>query len=136
MTRQLPPLEDEQQEEVVDIDKRNVLALKVTENNELLADDSLITIDKLCGRVMDFVSHCPDRKKHVITLDVNRSAKYNTYFSIQNEIVAAYNKLRDAHAYAQYHHAYAACTPDERENVRKEFPQRIAENYQQEGGGL
>ncbi len=137
MTRQLPPLEEEQQEVVVDVDKRNVLALKVTDSNELLVDDSVVSIEKLGDSVMDFVSHCPDRKKHVITLDVSRSAKYNTYFTIQNEIVSAYNKLRDAYAYTLYHHAYGACTPEERETVRKEFPQRIAENYQpREGGGV
>ena len=140
MTRQLPPMDDEQQEEVVDVDKRNVMALKITENNELLVNDSMIALGQLSDRVVDFVSHCPDRKKHVITLDVSRVAKYNTYFAVQNEIVTAYNKLRDAHAYVLYHHDYAACSPDEREVVRKDYPQRIAENYRpaetQEGGGV
>ena len=140
MTRQLPPLDDEQQEEVVDIDTRNVMALKITEHDELLVDDSVTPLRKLSDKVLDFVSHCPDRQKHVITLDVSRSAKYNTYFAVQNEIVTAYNKLRDAHAYVLYHHDYAACSPDEREAVRKEYPQRIAENYHpseaQEGGGV
>jgi biopolymer transport protein ExbD len=140
MTRQLPPMDDKQQEEVVDVDKRNVMALKITAENELLVNDSMIAVEQLSDRVVDFVSHCPDRKKHVITLDVSRVAKYNTYFAVQNEIVTAYNKLRDAHAYVLYHHDYAACSPDEREVVRKDFPQRIAENYQpaetQEGGGV
>ncbi len=140
MTHLLPPLEDEQQEEVVDIDKRNVMALRITDNNELLVNDSIVVLGTLSGRVVDFVSHCPDRKKHVITLDVSRKAKYDLYFSVQNEIVTAYNKLRDAHAYVLYHHEYADCSPDEREVVRKEFPQRIAENYQaaedQKGGDL
>ena len=131
LSRQLPPLEDEQQVEMVDVDKRNVLALKVTDHNELLVNDSLVAVGKLCGSVVDFVSHCPDKQKHIITLDVSRKAKYNTYFTVQNEIVAAYTQLRNAQAQALYHHNYADCSPEEREAVRLEIPQRVAENYQQ-----
>ena len=131
LSRQLPPLEDEQQVEVMDVDKRNVLALKVTDQDELLVNDSMVAVGNLSHSVVDFVSHCPDKQKHIITLDVDRKAKYNTYFTVQNEIVAAYTQLRNAQAQALYHHNYADCSPEEREAVRLEIPQRVAENYQQ-----
>ena len=52
LSRQLPPLEDEQQVEVMDVDKRNLLALKVTDHNELLGNDSMVAVGKLCGSVV------------------------------------------------------------------------------------
>ena len=86
---------------------------------------------------MSFVSHATDRRNHVIALDIDRKASYETYFTVQNEIVAAYNELRNGYAIKRYGHAYAACTPEQRAAVRAYYPQRITETpaTTEEGGG-
>ena len=70
-------------------------------------------------------------------LDVARTASYDTYFNVQNEIVAAYRILRDRYARKAYGKAYALCTPEQREAVRSVYPQRVTETTTagQEGGG-
>ena len=88
---------------------------------------------RLRGRVASFVAGAADRRRHVILLDVDRRASYDSYFNVQNEIVAAYNALRDAYAVRHYGRRYAACTPEQREAVRACYPQRITETTA--GGG-
>jgi protein subunit release factor A len=47
-------------------------------------------------QVMDFVEHCHDRKQHVVSVEVAREANYNTYFNMQNEIVAEMAAFKQA----------------------------------------
>ena len=90
LSRQLPPLDDEKEEQVIDMDKSNMIRLAISADNQLSINDSLVTLQQVRQQVMDFVEHCPDRKQHVVSVEVAREANYNTYFNMQNEIVAAY----------------------------------------------
>ena len=48
---------------------------------------------------------------------------------MQNQLVDAYRNLRDRRAMAQFGRRYAALSQDQRDKVKDEIPQRIAEQY-------
>ena len=133
LSRQLPPLDDDKEEQVIDMRRDHVLKLTVTADNKLLINDSLTNVQMLRQQVMDFVEQCPDRRKHVISVEVDREANYDTYFNMQNEIVAAYRMLREQGALRLFRQTYAQCTEEQRDSLRVEYPQRIAEIYQKGG---
>jgi biopolymer transport protein ExbD len=133
LSRQLPPLDDEKKEEVIDMDRNNTIRLSVLADNQLRINDSIVPLSVLKQRVMDFVEHCPDRKQHVISVEVAREANYDTYFNMQNEIVAAYRSLREQRAQKIFGLSYAQCTEEQRDSLRSYYPQRIAETYPKGG---
>jgi len=135
LARQLPPLDDNTEQLAMDVSKSNVLRLELTADNGLMADGKPVETGDLRKIVMDFVGVQADRSSHVISVDVDRNADYNTYFNMQNEIMAAYNTLRDMRARRIYRRSYDRCTPEQKRLLREYYPQRIAETYPQEEGG-
>lgn len=135
LVRTLPPMQDDNRQETVDVEKGNVLELRITPAGNLIVNGKTADTGKLRRRVATFVEHSADRSGHVITLDVDRKAPYNAYFNVQNEIAAAYKQLRNAYATKTYGHAYALCTPEQREAVRRVYPQRIVETSAGDGKG-
>lgn len=137
LERRLPPLDECQQDAIADVSSENVLTLELTANDSLLADGELVGMGELRRRVVAFVGGGKaDREKHVISLRVNRNASYDAYFNMQNEIVAAYNVLRNSRAMKVYGCPLSGCTPSQREALREYYPQRVAEAYSmaEEGG--
>lgn len=126
--RVLPPLEpEEEQMEQADIDEHNLLRLAIGADNMLTCNGEAFDVSHLRQRVVDFVGSTADRQKHVIQIDAHRDASYDIYFQVQNEIVAAYNQLRNNRARQQYGHGYELCTTEQKEALRAYYPQRIAE---------
>lgn len=136
LQRQLPPADNKPQQETTDVSKNNLMELQLTAESRLMIDGKLTDIRQLRRRVADFVSRKDKRQSHVIAISVDRSASYDAYFNVQNEIVAAYNDLRNRYAMNIYGKSYAHCTAEQREKVREYYPQRIAETTteEQEGG--
>lgn len=137
MVRQLPPL-DTRDERVTDVNSSNVLQIAVGANGIVTIDSMATPAGEVKARVMDFVRRSPNRKAHVIALSASREARYNDYFTVQNNIVAGYNALRDEAARKAYNKPFAQCPPAWQERLRASYPQRIAEIYsdgQQKGGG-
>ncbi len=132
LMRQLPSPETTEQQNITDIEKRNVMSLRITSSGELLEDDKPLDIDNLRSKAINFIYKVSDRKHHVITLDVSSKAPYDVYFNVQNELAAAYNILRNSHARNTFGKDYALCTPEQREQVRAYYPQRIAETTEWE----
>jgi len=128
LQRQLPPM-DNREEATVDVSKENILQLELTADNQLLIDEKASTTKQLRQRVIDFVEKSRDREHHIISLKAHREAKYDAYFNIQNEIVAAYHTLRNRAAQQYYHRSYDECSKEQRERLRQLYPQRIAEGY-------
>lgn len=150
LSRQLPPPTPPKQENVqTNVDGRNVLKLKLAADDRLTVNDKSADIRQLRSRVMAFVDNSknlpdmPERicknipglgkcyvtDRHIIQITVDRNASYDAYFQLQNEVVAAYNTLRDGLAMRSFHHAYAFCSDKEKDAVKAYYPQRISEVY-------
>ncbi len=137
--RKLPPV-DEQQQEQQDINRSNVLQVRIDADDVLFCDDQPVTLDELQQQVESFVaSRQTDR--HVIAVQADRQTSYNAYFEMQNAIVAAYHSLRDKMARQRFGHSFDVCTQVERDAVIERYPQRISEGMptyssEQKGGGV
>jgi len=125
MGRKLPPM-DEQQQEMQDVHRSNVLRIRIDGHDSLFCDDQVVTLAELQQQVESFVaSRQTDR--HIIAVQTAPHTTYNAYFEMQNAVVAAYASLRDRMARQEYGHAFALCTKEEREVVMQRYPQRISE---------
>ena len=79
----------------------------------------------------------PITKNHIISVQTDRSTKYEVYFQIQNELMAAYNELRDEFAMAKFGKHYRDLKPesDEELAVRGVYPMKISEAEPKKYGG-
>ena len=79
----------------------------------------------------------PVTKNHIISVQTDRSTSYEVYFQIQNELMAAYNELRDEFAMEKFgrHYAHFDSESDEALAVRGVYPLKISEAEPKKYGG-
>lgn len=127
LERTLPPIEKMQKEPQSMVDERLVLRFHIFNDNKLRLNNNPITLATIRKTVENFVAS--KGKQHIIQIQADRKASYNTYFSLQNEIVAAYNDLRNKRAEQLYGKLYQLCSVEQQEQIADEIPQRISEVY-------
>lgn len=128
LVRQLPPLDKEEQtDEAKDVSKENTLAFSITAQNEVMLNGKPVAVENIRRRIVDFVRM--RGAQHLILVDANPASDYNTYFTLENEIVAAYAEVRNAEAKRRYQRDYASCTEEQRKKVRDIYPQHLSETY-------
>ena len=79
----------------------------------------------------------PVTKNHIISVQTDRSTKYEVYFQIQNELMAAYNELRDELSREKFGKYYRHLDPesDEALAIRGVYPMKISEAEPKKYGG-
>ncbi|MBE6261415.1 MAG: biopolymer transporter ExbD [Prevotella sp.] len=123
--RKLAPI-DEQQQEQVDVNRSDVLQIRLDERDSLFCDDQPVTLTQLQQQVESFVaSRQTDR--YIIAVQTARTTTYDAYFEMQNAVVAAYRELREKMAQQKYGRPFSQCTEAERDIIRQRYPQRISE---------
>ena len=123
--RKMAPM-DEQQQEQVDINRSNVLQIRLDAHDSLSCDGKAIPFSELQQQVESFVaSRQTDR--HIIAVTTDRQTSYNAYFEMQNAVVAAYRSLREKMARKEYGCSFAECNQEQREVIIARYPQRISE---------
>ena len=128
LSRLLPPLTpEEQQQKPTDVDERNVLQLHILADGTLTCNNQPLAIGQLQSRVETFVGSEAERLKHIIQIDADREASYDTYFQVQDAIVSAYRHLRDQQARRQFGMPMSRCSAEQQEMLRSYYPQRVAE---------
>ena len=86
LERTLPPIEKQQKETQSMVDERLVLRFQILDNNKLLLNNKPIALATVRKTVANFVA--PKGKEHIIQLQADSHASYNTYFSLQNSCMA------------------------------------------------
>jgi hypothetical protein len=113
LNRKLPPMEDQVDPPI--IREKNIFTVVVNKNDQLLVEEELIDIKDLRSLAVAFLDngggvgdeacdYCQGERdeassdnpdKAIISLKNNRETSYKVYIAIQNELVAAYNELRN-----------------------------------------
>lgn len=110
INRKLPPMEEQTDPPV--IKQKNIFTVIVNKNDELLVEDEPMEIKDLRAAAIAFLDNGGDKKcdycngakdekssdnpdKAIISLANDRETSYKTYIAVQNELVAAYNDLRN-----------------------------------------
>ena len=74
-------------------------------------------------------------KDHVVSLQNDNTTSYKAYLAVQNELVKAYNELREEAARRYYNRPYEELLKDEKDLINKVYPQRISEAEPKSYGG-
>ncbi|MDC3132651.1 biopolymer transporter ExbD [Flavobacteriaceae bacterium] len=113
INRKLPPIEEEQEDIV--IKEKNIFTVVVNKNNQLLVEEELSDIQNVRQLAIEFLDngggvgeeacdYCQGERdpsssdnpdKAIISLKNDRETSYKVYIAVQNELVAAYNDLRN-----------------------------------------
>ncbi|WP_452599682.1 ExbD/TolR family protein [Pontimicrobium sp. MEBiC01747] len=125
LNRKLPPWEPPTDIDVK-IKQRNIFQITVNKHDQIQiktrGDDKVIELKELRGHVVSFLDngggqgedacrYCKGDKhpessdnfnKAVVSLGNDRLTKYETYISVQNEVIAAYNELRNREFQREY----------------------------------
>ena len=160
LARRLPqPPDPDQEDATMDIKSRNILYVRINAAGQLWIKDETSSGEgdfrELRARVKEFVkneqnlSRLPEKHvknidllgqcfvtdKHVISVQTDRGTPYNAYFQVQNELVAAYNELRNELAKQKFGREYQYLTKEQQDAIKKYYPQNISEAEPKKYGG-
>lgn len=163
IARQLPPNEPLTDEQVV-IKQKNLFIVNVNKNDQLLVEEDLMDVKDLRQAAIEFLdnggapagsplycSYCRGKRspsssdnpdKAVISVQNDRLTSYKMYITVQNELVAAYNFLRDRESQRLYGWKFTEvkkamdegsfkgnemATQEKLENIQKLYPLKLSE---------
>jgi biopolymer transport protein ExbD len=163
LDRMLPPMEPP--DENVIIKQKNIFTVNINKNGQLLVEEELTNLKDLRAKAIAFLdnggapqgdplycNYCKGKRdinssdnpdKAIISLKNDRETKYSTYITVQNELVGAYNDLRNREAQRLYNRDFTEMealflNPETPSGVRDElkdkvkkiqelFPQKLSE---------
>jgi biopolymer transport protein ExbD len=158
LDRMLPPIEPPDTDVV--IKQKNIFTVNINKNGQLLVEEQLMDLNGLRKAAIDFLDNGGDGTcnyckgsndpsssdnptKAIISLKNDRETKYGTYITVQNELVGAYNDLRNREAQRLYGRDFTDMeaeflNPETPSSVRDElkdkvkrvqdlFPQKLSE---------
>ena len=145
LPRLLPPISDEEIKPA-EIKERNLLLVKVNSNGRLAINRQLADITELKERVKIFLTgdgiaesspEVEDKQitglglqkvsKGVISLNTDRATSYDMYMAVQNEIVRAYNEVRDEYAMSQFGAILTELSEDKVKAIKEKIPMTLSE---------
>ena len=160
LARRLPkPPDPDQEDATMDIKKRNILYVRLNFNGQLWLEDETnrgyAEMSELRPRVKEFVKNeqnlsmlpekhvknidllgqCFVTDKHVISVQTDRATPYTAYFQVQNELVAAYNELRNELAKQKFGREFQNLKDEEKLAIKQYYPQNISEAEPKKYGG-
>ena len=150
-----PPPENQDQKDEIIVKERNVLQIRINKNDELMVGGEWFDVKQLRAKAKEFIANPKDdpnmpekhaknipffgdvmiTEKHVISVQNDVGTSYDAYLQVQNELVAAYNELRNELANAKFGKDLAECTEEERDAITQYYPQKISEAEPKKYGG-
>lgn len=156
INKMLPPKNDET---IAEFKERNVLEISMNNTNDLMVNGELLNVESLRKRVVGFIDngeslcdYCQGEgvdylsenpTKAIISIKTQRNTSYPLYVSVQNEVLAAYNDLRNRESLRLFNvsfqdmekeYSMQAIKEDTKrklkeqiESIRERYPQRILE---------
>jgi biopolymer transport protein ExbD len=127
-----------------DVRQKNVFKIQLNRNDELMANNELISLAELRESVKAFVDnngdqsceYCHGAKKEdlsehptkaIIAIQTDRQASYNTYIGMQNELMGAYYELRRELSKTKFQKDLEELTDEELKTLQESYPFRISE---------
>ena len=162
LLRSLPPIDDTEVEPPI-IKQKNLFTVLVNRQNQLLVEDELMELKDLRQAAIDFLdngggtnaagescTYCKGKRdeassdhpdKAIISMKHDRETSYEKYIEVQNELVAAYNFLREREAQRLYNRSFQSMLEEKEKNqfskdeklneqietIKKLFPLKLSE---------
>lgn len=113
ISRKLPPIEDSNDDVI--IKQKNIFTVLLNGKDQLLVEDEIMELKDIRKAAVEFLDnggdgscdYCRGKRdpassdnpdKAIVSLKNERETSYKMYISVQNELVAAYNELRNRRA--------------------------------------
>ena len=145
--RRLPPMPDEnQKQQDIKVNRRNIVVVRINSQDRILAGGVPMDVTQVKEKIKEFIVNptnsesLPEKEmkdiegfgqyavsKGVVSLQNDRGTSYSAYLRVQNEIVKAFNEIRDDFAMVNYGSKYADLDEDKQRIVRDAVPQSISE---------
>ena len=145
--RRLPPMPDEnQKQQDVKVNRRNIVVVRINAQDRILAGGVPMDVTQVKDQIKEFITNptnsesLPEKEmkeiegfgqcavsKGVVSLQNDRGTSYSAYLRVQNEIVKAFNEIRDDFAMVNYGSKYADLDEEKQRIVRDAVPQSISE---------
>ena len=145
--RRLPPMPAEnQQQQDVKVNRRNIVVVRINAQDRILAGGTPMDVTQVKDQIKEFITNptnsesLPEKEmkeiegfgqyavsKGVVSLQNDRGTSYNAYLKVQNEIVRAFNEIRDEFAMQNFGSKYADLDEEKMKIVRTAIPQSISE---------
>ena len=158
INRKLPEIQPENNDPVI-LKQKNIFTVLLNGKDQLLVEDELMELKDLRKAAIEFLdnggdgtcTYCNGKRnesssdnpdKAIISLKNERETSYKMYIAVQNELVAAYNTLRDVRAKALYGKPFTEMEAnlndvnwpgnkkllkDQLEKIKVEYPQKLSE---------
>lgn len=146
INRKLPPWDPERPIEDNPIKEKNIFTVLINSNNQLLVEDDYADISQIREMAKEFLINNGDGSctycqgglrsplssdnpgKAVISLQNDKGTSYEMYIKVQNELVAAYEELRNNLSQERFGKNYTELTDEEQfKEIQDAFPQVISE---------
>ena len=165
LTRKLPPPVEDEMEKPPEIKQRNVFQVLVNANDDLLVEGEPMLVSELREEAKKFIigdptwqdETMPEGKmsdvpvfgkimvsKQIVSLQNDRGTSYEMYIKVQNELVGAYNDVREEFAMEKFGKTMRQLEDGAKNSekikqqlkaVKKVYPQRISEAEPKNIGG-
>ena len=159
ISRVLPAMPDENQKtEDLDIRERNLLLVFINTYDQIMVGGKPMDITQVKEKAKEFIlnplneENLPESEdtefelpdgtkwtypvsKGVISLQNDRGTSYAAYIQVQNELVRAFNEVRDEVSQEKFNMSFADLPEDVRNVVQKAVPQKISESEPRNVGG-
>ena len=150
LDRMLPPIEPPDTDVV--IKQKNIFVVNINKYGQLLVEEQLMDIRDLRAAAIafldnggsptgtpDYCNYCKGKRdekssdspqKAIISLKNDRETTYSTYITVQNELVAAYNDIRNREAKRLYGRDFIEMeseylNPETPSSVRDELKEKV-----------
>ena len=147
LDRRLPPMPDEnQKQQDIKVNRRNIVVVRINAQDRILAGGTPMDVTQVKDKIKEFILNpansesLPEKEmkdiegfgqyavsKGVVSLQNDRGTSYSAYLRVQNEIVKAFNEIRDDFAMSNFGSKYRDLDKDQQKIVREAIPQSISE---------
>ncbi|EGC20078.1 ExbD/TolR family protein [Prevotella multiformis] len=126
LARRLPAI-DKTKKTALAVDSRKVIRLVIGADDKVTLDGRSVTMRAIRQQTTTFVK--TNGKGHLIQLQTDRKASYDTYLHVQDQLAAAYNAVRDQRSSSLFGKPFEQCSREQQTRIADEVPVRISEVY-------
>lgn len=154
VTRKLPAPLPKDAPKPPEIKERNVYIVLINTYNQLFVESEVMDVKNLCKGVKEFIANPNGSEqlseqeekdipllgkvmvsKGVVSLQNDKGTLYEKYIEVQNELVRAFNELRDEYAKQRFGMSFDDLDEERRSAIQELYPQSISEAEPRNVGG-
>ncbi len=133
VSRKLPPPPDPNFKPPP-VKERNILEILINRNDQLMIEDHLAKFKEIKDEVVKHITnfgkdpnYAESPEKAVVNITHDRGTSYKAYITVYNEVLRAYNEVRNKEAMAKYGKPFDQLTKEQQKEIKKKYPQIVAE---------